>query len=466
MVERGGAKTRSDRVRALRGVVATIAVALLAVAAGTWDAGARADRSGSGATVLPKVGPVSVVSRGCQEPNAEAEQAVDGRYVYETWIGCGGIGFARSVDGGRHFGRPMRVPGSAPPGHAHDLPAEGWDPAIAVAPDGTIYVSFMIARRYAHPVVAVSVDHGARFTRVAQVMPPGRYRHNWGDRDFIAVAPDGTICLTWVYGRRYNPFRGVANSNAVMQKSTNRGRTWSRVMPVSPGYPNHGAEIAAAPLLVEPSGRIDVLMWLDAPPGARHYVLSPDDDYFTSSVDGGASWSRPVRMGPAAFQIAPRVVTWIDADISIDTSGVLYATWDSQRPGGDIGWLSYSSDHGRTWSHPRAATVSVGGVEHIMGVAGGRPGIAYVGWETPRPSGWAQYLRPFSIRAGWLSAPVRISPTYGYRNGWPGDTIGLSVLHGRPSHRLQPVMVSWGVPSRLSGQIWVAHVRMVRFRPR
>jgi hypothetical protein len=89
-------------------------------------------------------GPVAEVSRGCRVPSAEAEQAVDYPYVYETWIGCGGTGFARSTDGGRSFGHPLRIPGSA--GHGYwrigcdYLPTSGWDPAVAVAPDGTVYL--------------------------------------------------------------------------------------------------------------------------------------------------------------------------------------------------------------------------------------------------------------------------------------------------------------------------------------
>src|SRR5262245_63479262 len=60
-----------------------------------------------------RVGPVLEVSRGCAGQNAEVEQAVDYPYVYEAWIGCRGIGFARSTNGGRSFGHPLRVPGSA-----------------------------------------------------------------------------------------------------------------------------------------------------------------------------------------------------------------------------------------------------------------------------------------------------------------------------------------------------------------
>jgi hypothetical protein len=49
-------------------------------------------------------GAVTNISGSCKGQNAEVEQAVDAArgYVYEEWIGCSGIGFARSIDGGRH----------------------------------------------------------------------------------------------------------------------------------------------------------------------------------------------------------------------------------------------------------------------------------------------------------------------------------------------------------------------------
>jgi hypothetical protein len=392
----------------------------------------------------------------CAGSSSEVEEAVAPLgYVYAEWIGCGGIGFARSLDGGRHFAGAMQIPGSAPPGQAHALPAEGWDPAIALAPDGTIYVSFMIARRYAHPVIAVSVDHGASFTRVRRVMPPAGRKHNFGDRDFIAVAPNGTVYVTWIYGRNYNPF-GVFRSRPVVQRSTNGGRTWSSPTPVNPGFPY---EIPAAPLVVEPSGQLDALMWVNGSIRDHHYVHRPADDYFTSSTDSGATWTRPVRLGPPGFRINPLNVFWIDTDIGMDASGVLYATCDTQRPGGDIGWLSYSLNHGRTWSSPIAATLSHGDAEHIMAVVGGRSGVAYVAWETNASHrGWAEYLRPFAIGAGWLDGPQRVAPIAGRRTAWPGDTIGLSVLPGKSGHRLQPLMVSWGVPFRNGGEIRAARV--------
>ena len=289
-------------------------------------------------------------------------------------------------------------------------------------------------------------------------MPPARYKNNWGDRDFIAVSPDGTIYLTWVYGRHLptkpnTPFV----SNAVIQKSADGGRTWSRITPVSPGYPRHG-DVSAAPLLVAPGGRIDVLMWAGS--SLRHPALPLHNDYFTSSTDSGRTWSRAVPVAPAAGHIG-RLVTWIDANIGIDAAGTLYATWDTQharrghrlavlldRPRPDV--------VARPAGHPGHDTA-----EHIMAVAGGRPGIAYVAslkggpfLIARSPRRFSLHLRVFSVHRGWLSSPIRVSRTYGNRHGWPGDTIGISVLPG------QRVMLSWGIPSSIAtGQIWATQVQ-------
>ena len=413
----------------------------------------------------PVVGPVTEVSRGCAGQNAEAEQAVDGRYVYEVWIGCGGIGFARSTDGGRSFGQPFIVPGSA--GHgahrsgiAAGIPKFGWDPSIAVAPDHTVYVAYMIYRHtHDHPMVAISTDHGASFGQVTEPAAPGRY--NWGDRDFIAVSPSGTVYLTWDFG----PSLAHRHGNLAFQKSVDGGQTWSRIKVVSPGYPDHGGEVAG-PLLVQPDGRIDVAFWIWGGGAKPPYALPPNHIYFTSSADGGRAWSRPVAIRPGAGTIG-YFVTWIDVDLAMDAAGNLYATWDTQRPGGDIGWLSYSTDHGRTWSAARRVTPDQDHAEHVMALAPGRPGTVNVGWLSDNSArGFAAYLRPFSIRHGWLGAPVRVSRRYGSPHVWPGDTIGITELPGGGSDGasgLGPpkIQLSWG--SGVGGQVAQIYTAAVTF---
>jgi hypothetical protein len=97
---------------------------------------------GLAATATYTVGPISNLTTSCAGQNAEVEQAVDPKvgYVYEEWMGCSGIAFARSIDGGRSFSSPISVPGSV------GSNVNAWDPAVAVAPDGTVYAAFMIAR--------------------------------------------------------------------------------------------------------------------------------------------------------------------------------------------------------------------------------------------------------------------------------------------------------------------------------
>src|SRR5215472_7605471 len=141
-----------------------------------------------------QVSPVTEVST-CGGSNAEVEQATaKPHYVYEAWIGCGGEGFARSTDGGLHFSNPIMLPDS---GSSRTTGTD--DPAIAVAPNGTLYVSWIrYAQHHAYPQVATSFDHGATFPQVRSLIP--KKIGNWADRDFIAAGHDGKLYLTWDYG--------------------------------------------------------------------------------------------------------------------------------------------------------------------------------------------------------------------------------------------------------------------------
>ncbi len=406
----------------------------------------------SAATAAPPgihTGPIAEVSSGCTGQNAEVEQAVDPRSgaVYEEWMGCAnsdGIGFARSTDGGRTFGPPIVLPGSA------GSSAGSWDPALAIAPNGWVYAAFMTGRGIkTFPIVDASFDGGATFPQSTSLLPPRG--SNWGDRDFVAVGPDGRVYVDWDYGPKNSlvTFICAANGscsfatgdiNEVMQTSIDGGRTFGPMTHISPGFPAGGAD--SGPVVVEPDGRFDVLY-------QGHDVTDPKTDalgnaysYFTSSSDGGATWSPPVRVAPQAGTMNVSE-WWIDRDLGIDAAGTLYATWDTQgtNAGGsadDVGWLAYSTNHGRTWSAPLQAPPDELNVPHIIEVTGAGPGQAYVGWlSDANPLGYALYVRPFFISGGWQGPPTQVSSQYGESSVWPGDTFGISMLSGS-------LEVSWG----------------------
>lgn len=384
-----------------------------------------------------QAGPVTDVSHACAGQNAEVEQASWHRYVYVAWIGCGGIGFSRSADGGRDWSPPVEMAGSA----------NDWDPAVAVAPGGTLYVSFMTANStYAYPVVETSFDHGRTFGPPATVRPPDK--GNWGDRDFIAAGPHGVVYLTWDYGPSAADVTTTCSAsgscafatgdlNVVLQKSTDYGRTWGPPVHVSPGFPASGGD--SAPLLVEPDGRIDMEYQSYDIYNRTTYAMRPAHTYFTSSSDGGRTWSSPTLVGASAGTMS-LAEWWIDGAIGRDTAGNLYLTWDTQGARTDTGWLSYSADHGRHWSAPVRVTPDTGNAVHITQVLGGTAGIAYVGTLTDSsPHGYGQYLRVFSLRHGWLTGPEPVSRQYGDASVWPGDTFGISAGPGR-----KKLVLSWG----------------------
>src|SRR5437879_7615624 len=103
------------------------------------------------------------------------------------------------------------------------------------------------------------------FPTVSPLLPPRK--NNWGDRDFIVVGPHGAIYVTWDYGPHNLTASDFVCSptgscsfvagdlNVVLQKSTDGGKAWSRIIPISRGLPGSGAD--RAPILVEPSGRRD-----------------------------------------------------------------------------------------------------------------------------------------------------------------------------------------------------------------
>lgn len=400
----------------------------------------------SGTAIRPAILPVATISQPCRGQNTAPQEAAgsDGRHVYAVWIGCGGIGFDRSPDGGLHFRKAVRVPSSS----------GAFDPAVTVAPNGTVYVAFM--KQTAHhqfPVVDASFDHGRSFPQVTRLIP--EQEGNFGARPFLAAAANGTVYLTWNYGPSATAVSYICTGhgggcsyktgdlNIVMQTSTDFGLTWGPMTDISPGFPDSGAD--SAPLLAEPDGRIDLEYQQYRIADTSTLKLGPAHSYFTSSADGGVTWSTPVRVGPGRLSMAP-AEWWIDGSVSRDTGGNLYVTWDSQHLGGDVGWLAYSTDGGSTWSAPIRVTPDRDSATHIIEVAGGFRGTAYVGWLADNSAcGYVMRVRAYVIGQGWQSRPVRVSGRCGRRDVWPGGTVGMTALPpANLANGAWQVALTWG----------------------
>lgn len=419
--------------------IAVAAVALLGLSTAT-SAGAIA-KSKTGTSSVTPITDISVGCGGVQNSEVE-EAAAPPHYLYAEWIGCAGIGFSRSADGGRTWSRAITLPGSA---------GFSWDPAMTVAADGTLYAAYMNQtgkgnRGHMNPKIAVSHNHGASFGFVSDDVP--KAKGNWGDRDFIAAGRDGKLYLTWDYGPSAAEVKLLCSSggscafangdlNAVIQVSANGGRTWEPITPMAPGFPANGGY--STPLVVQHDGTIDAVDWTHhIDPGTLK--IHAGHEMFLSSPNGTTWPSHPRPLFPGNGSIS-LPTWWIDGNIGTDRAGDLYITWDTQtRAGDDIGWLTWSADGGRSWAAPIRVTPDNDKAPHIVAAVGADAGIAYVGWQTSAPAkGYATYVRPFSIRHGWLGPAVRVSGGFGNKKVWPGDTFGMTSLPGTGR-----VALTWG----------------------
>ena len=403
--------------------------AVAAVASAGHGSAVRTDPTG---TTVPGATPRNVlVDVPCNvSSNAEVESAYDpsAGVLYETWIGCGGIGFSRSVDGGFSFQPAVTVPGSI----------GGWDPAIAVSPNGSVYVAYMASPFGDTPGVAWSWDHGQSFAGFSYVFTPPS--NTFSDRDFIAIAPNGTLYVTWDYSPLFNFANGSTldvigcasggscyftngDYNIVVAWSSNGGRNWSGFVPVDPEYPWGGAP--CGPLIVSPNGTIDVLFEDYNVSGASH-ALGLGYNYFARSFDGGVNWTTPVAISSYSF---PNDVWWIDGAITQDNSGTLYATFDSLNTTADTAWVTLSRDGGDTWRPPLRVNPDVNAAAHnLVGGIGGENGTVYIAWM----SNASGSQRAFEVALGGNGSswgPVTlVSAQDGIPGIWIGDTMGLAYL--------------------------------------
>lgn len=442
-----------------------VAGAVVAVAV---FAGSSLSQTSSHSPISYSVGHVSDVSVGCPGTGDSWEAVYPARHeVFQAFEGCGGdngIGFALSKNGGESYTRPIALPGSN----------GGWDPALAVAPDGTLYAAFMntIGTR-TYPIVDVSRDGGRRF-RVEHSLRPMQ-PNNWGDADYLAVSSDGALYVAWDYGPSNAEVKSSCSPagscwatngdlNVVVQRSTDDASHFSPMSVATPRFPDGGAD--EGDVAVAPDGTVDILYQDYRVMNRRSLRLADGSEYFTASSNGGTTWSRPVEVGASAGTITIDE-WWNDGSVATDAAGTLYATWDTQGRAGrrrtDVGWLSYSSDGGQNWSRPIQAIPDRKNVPHILEVVGARPREAYVAWmSASNRHGYALYLRAFAAgrhgRDGrWLSPAIRVSP-FASAKGYPGDTFGLDT--SSPDH----LVVSWGAAAAGADGISSLYATGVRIR--
>jgi len=139
----------------------------------------------------------------------------------------------------------------------------------------------------------------------------------------IAQTDDGKV---WVVWRSYRS----GNSDIWYKTSSDGGATWSNASPIDTGIWSYDPAITQTN-----DGKIWVTFY--------SYESGNDDIWYTTSSDGGATWS-------AASQITTDPGDDYDPSIAQTDDGKVWVVWQSYRSGNPDIWYKTSSDGGATWS--------------------------------------------------------------------------------------------------------------------
>ncbi|HEX8150072.1 MAG TPA: sialidase family protein [Pyrinomonadaceae bacterium] len=308
-----------------------------------------------------------------------AAPAHDGT-VYVAWVEHRGkeadVWLAHFDGGGRRLGQPARVNPNAGEATAW----RGDRPAVAVAPDGTVYVGWT-ARDEGAPhaetlYLSASRDGGRSFFAPSKVnddaRPCGHGMHS------LAVAGDGRVYVAWLDERDVKPVQADpakapshvhTESNRVVYfaSSADGGRTFSPNQKVA----GEVCPCCKTSLAVGEGGRVYV-GWRQVLPGNfRHIAVA-------SSTDGGQTFSPASVVSDDRWELQGCPVS--GPALAAGAGGSLRVLWytagEAGRPG--LYW-SESLDGGRTFSPRRvlAETAARGTPALLKGEGGGLTAV----WE-------------------------------------------------------------------------------------
>lgn len=225
-------------------------------------------------------------------------------------------------------------------------------PDVAFGPDGTLYVLYVELQGQGNTPVrlwlATSSDGGRTLGPPVQVAGELTFQAR------LAVAPDGTVHLTWLQAENVGLNRLVGPAPVVASRSADGGQTFTQPVPISdPSRPRVGA---ATPV-VDSNGDLVVLYQdftgdrrdfenLEGPPATEPFAL-----VVTRSDDGGASFSPGVEL-ESGIVATKRFLVFLPEypSLAAGPDASLYAAWHGSSNGDDDVFLRRSGDGGSTWS--------------------------------------------------------------------------------------------------------------------
>jgi hypothetical protein len=270
---------------------------------------------------------------------------------------------SRSRNGGRTWSRAVVVaPGGAndEDGPHHILPTLNVDPARRGGPaQDVVYVAagesqeVRAGESTENLRMVVSRDAGRTWTAPFNVNAPDE---NAIEQSQPVIGRGGHVYVAYrVRGRGQQPGSFTPEGFVTVAKSTDRGRTWSRVRtarvqgyvrpgPAQPPFPANAQFTASTfPRLAADRRTDDVYVVFGQGPGpaptlprstrarkADHFIHPDIDVYFQRSADGGASWSPPKQVNTSPqvnFEVTQARHPWVN----VAPNGRVDVVWQDRR---------------------------------------------------------------------------------------------------------------------------------------
>ncbi|HUR22764.1 MAG TPA: exo-alpha-sialidase [Acidimicrobiales bacterium] len=246
---------------------------------------------------------------------------------------------ATSNDGGRTFGEPIDLGGDPKTSHTQ--------PQVTVGKDGSVFAFFGEWRgahfsptqpaQDVHIFQAVSRDGGKTFDRRTIHTTPGGDNYDFLITPVPAVDPrSGDVYLAWEdAGRRPTAL--------LFMRSSDRGNAWSEPMRINDVEPRRHWDFSEMNpwMTVTSSGRIDVAWydWRDdtafvPAAGATRATDALQNVYYSSSADGGRTWTPDVRITDRSIdrRLSDVWTTGVHGPVGLaSTDDTAYFAWDDTR---------------------------------------------------------------------------------------------------------------------------------------
>ena len=250
---------------------------------------------------------------------------------------------SRSTDGGLTWSDPVEVIRdldanvfndkqtiTADPTDA-DLVYAVWDRLIFPPTERASVIAGFVTAAFRGPAwFARSTDGGLTWEPARPIYDPGQNDQTIGNQ--IVVLPDGTLVNVFNEIRNDNK-SGRAGSNVAVIHSPDSGVTWSEPVHVSRlgtieiTDPDTGDPVRTGDIIpeiaVDPSSGALYVVWQDARFGGGQF----DSIAFSQSLDGGLTWSRPIKVNLTPDDLPPGNQQAFTPSVHVAADGTVAVTY-------------------------------------------------------------------------------------------------------------------------------------------